>query len=223
MIKTYLFLGARGVRDPFRFHGEAAAEAIARACPRAVGYGQCRMLAEQLDAAAEPPYAGVAELWFADPADALALAPHRDELAAGLFRAPVTVAAAVTGEERILMRLPAHHSERFIKGVFPFRRRASLSVEAFQRYWLHQHGPLAAVTEQALAYVQCHPLPRCYESGDPPAFDGVTELHWRDVAAARRAMGSRQMREVQALDAENFAEPGSVQVFLVEEALVMPP
>ncbi len=223
MIKTYLFLDARDGADPFRLRGAAAAEVIGRVCPRAVGYGQCRMLPEQLDTAAVPPYSGVAELWFADATEALAAMSQRDMLAAELLREPVTVVAALTGEERVLMRLPAHHSERFIKGVFPFRRRASLGVEAFQRYWLHEHGPLAAATQGALAYLQCHPLPRCYEGGEAPPFDGVTELHWRNAAAARRAMASRQMREVQAVDAQNFAEPGSVQVFLVDEELVLAP
>ena len=135
----------------------------------------------------------------------------------------VTVAAAVCGVERIIMRLPEHHGGRSIKGVFPFRCRTSLAVPEFQRYWLHAHGPVAARTEGALLYVQCHPLEQCYLAGAAPPFDGVTELHWPDVPAARRAMASRQMREDQVTDAEKFAEPGSVILFLAEEEAVLEP
>ncbi len=120
------------------------------------------------------------------------------------------------------MRLPEHHDGRCIKGVFPFRRKRELSVEQFQQRWWHGHGPIAARTERALAYVQCHPLIACY-AGAAPDYDGVTELHWPDAAAARAAMASRQMREDQATDAEEFVEPGSVRLVLVQEETVIAP
>jgi uncharacterized protein (TIGR02118 family) len=121
---------------------------------------------------------------------------------------------------RTVMRLPEHHQGGFIKGVFPFRRQDHLSVADFQHYWWLNHGPIAALTEQAVYYLQCHPLAETYTRGRPP-YDGITELHWRDVAAARAAMASRQMVEDQASDAQNFAEPGSVVLFLAEEEVVI--
>ena len=121
---------------------------------------------------------------------------------------------------RTVMRLPAHHDGGLIKGVFPFRRRADLGVADFQRYWWLNHGPIAALTEQAVYYLQCHPLVETYERGRPP-FDGITELHWPDVAAARAAMASRQMTEDQSNDARNFVDPDSVVLFLAAEEVVL--
>lgn len=221
MIKTYLFLKSDGGADPFAQVGAAAAETLSALCPAAVGYVQTRALPVQLDNVATPAYAGVAELWFAEAADALAAA--QPGLLAALWRGgALAVAAVLVGQERVVMRRPEHHWLPSIKGVFPFGRKQGLTVADFQRRWWLGHGPIAARTEQALAYVQCHPLPACYD-GAQPDYDGVTELHWPDADAARAAMNSRQMREDQASDAEAFAEPGSVRLLLAEEERVLVP
>ena len=221
MIKTYVFLSARD-GDPFAVCADDAAERITELCPTAAGYVQGRALHEQLDVVAAPPYAGIAELWFRDTTDALAVAA-RPEAIASLWREGAgSVEAIVTGHERVVMSLPEHHQRRFIKGVFPFRRKTGLTVEDFQRAWWHGHGPIAARTEGAVRYVQCHPLAACYDGRTPP-YDGVTELHWPDAATARAAMSSRQMREDQATDARRFVEPGSVRLLLVEEEIIVAP
>ena len=44
-----------------------------------------------------------------------------------------------------------------------------------------------------------------------------------DVAAARAAMKSRQMTEDQSTDAKDFAEPGTVLLFLATEEVVIAP
>lgn len=221
MIKTYLFLQADGDADPFTLVGAAAAEALTELCASAVGFVQSRALPVQLDNVATPAYSGVAELWFAEAADAIAAA--RPALLAPLWRGGVdAVAAVLVGQERVVMRLPEHHWLPSIKGVFPFGRKSGLSVADFQRRWWLGHGPIAARTEHALAYVQCHPLPACYQGGQPD-YDGVTELHWPDADAARAAMNSRQMREDQASDARDFAEPGTVRLLLAEEERVLVP
>lgn len=221
MIKTYLFLTGPSA-DPFVLRGDAAADALTRACPAACGFVQSRALTEQLDAVTVPPYTGIAELWFEDAADALALAERAAVLAPLWQGGEQALAATVVGHERVVMRLPEQHDHRGIKGVFPFRRRADLSVSDFRRAWWHGHGPIAARTEGALAYVQCHPLDASYRHGVPD-YDGVTELHWPDVAAARAAMSSRQMREDQASDSQRFVEPGSVRLLLAQEEVITAP
>ncbi len=97
-----------------------------------------------------------------------------------------------------------------------------MSVPDFQAYWWHQHGPIAARTEHALAYYQCHPL----QDATTPvrsAFDGVTEIHWSSATDALAAMASRQMVEDQASDAGNFVERGSVQLLPAQEDVVIAP
>jgi uncharacterized protein (TIGR02118 family) len=177
-------------------------------------------LAEQVDPQAAPPFTGIVELWFADTKDALDSTAQAGALAP-LLSDSTRVGPIVTGMARTVMRLPEYYRGGYIKGVFPFRRQDRLSVEEFQRHWWQNHGPIAALTEQAVYYLQCHPLAQTYERGRPP-YDGITELHWPDAAAARAAMSSRQMTEDQASDAQNFAEPGSVVLFLAAEEVVIP-
>jgi hypothetical protein len=218
--KTYLFLEGPEGTDPFRMQAAEAASELAQVAPEAVGCTQTRTLAEQVDPSTPPPYTGVLELWFATPEAALRASDNVASVSPLLSDA-TSVGAVVVGLARTVMRLPQHHHGDFIKGVFPFRRQDHLSVEDFQRYWWLNHGPIAALTEQAVCYLQCHPLPQIY-AAHRPRFDGVTELHWPSVDAARSAMGSRQMTEDQASDAQNFAEPGSVVLFLAKEECVLP-
>lgn len=221
MYKSYFFLEGPLGSDAFATGGAAAAAALQAAVPEAVGYTQTRTLAEQIAADAAPLYTGVAELWFATPEAALNSATQAAALEP-LLAAETRIGPIVTGMARTVMLLPRFYDGGLMKGVFPFRRQARLSVADFQRYWWQNHGPIAALTEQAVFYLQCHPLAATYARGRPP-YDGVTELHWPDVAAARAAMASRQMLEDQSRDAQNFAEAGSVALFLaVEETVIAP-
>jgi uncharacterized protein (TIGR02118 family) len=79
-----------------------------------------------------------------------------------------------------------------VKLMFALRRRADLSREEFQRYWLEQHGPLVRSHASALGirrYVQSHTLPdefhlalRASRSAPEP-YDGVAELWFDSVDA----------------------------------------
>lgn len=225
MYKNYFFLEGPADADPFRLTGAAARQALAAAVPAAEGFTQTRSLAaynggEQIDAQQPAAFSGVLELWFGQREAALDTVAQAQALAP-LLNPRVNVGPIVSGRARTVMRLAQHHTGQFIKGVFPFRRKAGLSVEDFQRYWWLQHAPIAALTEQAVYYLQCHPLAETYAAGRPP-FDGITELHWPSVAAARAAMASRQMREDQSNDAANFVEPDSVILFLAAEEEVLP-
>ena len=210
MFKVYFLLAG----EPFQYEGLAAEEAVLEAYPLAVGYVQARSLAEQLPGGEAPAYTGAAELWFRDAGDAL----EAGEKAFTLSDADVQ--ATVVGAERIVMRLPDHHTEKRIKGVYPFRRKPGMPVSDFQRHWWHNHGPIAALTEEALCYVQTHVLAECYDEGSP-RYDGITELHFRNRDAAVRATVSRQMREDQGGDAPNFVDMDSIELFLVEEEVVI--
>ena len=218
MFKSYFFLEGEPGIEPFAARGMEAADQLRSAIPSAAGYVQTRTLSEQINADEQPPYVGIAEVWFARASEALDSGSQVNSLSK-MLAGGVRVGPIVTGAARTVMRLPAHHTGRFIKGVFPFRRKSGLGVAEFQRYWWLNHGPIAALTESAVYYLQCHPLAEDYARGTPP-YDGITELHWPDVGSARAAMASRQMREDQSNDAQNFAEPGSVVLFLAQEEVV---
>lgn len=225
MYKTYLFLQGTIGSEPFLYRSAQAASAIATAVPGAVGYTQTRTLTEQIGGREAAPFTGIAELCFDDLAAALESGDHATAMS-GLLTPGTQVGPVVTGTARTVLRLAAHHHGGLIKGVFPFRRKAGLAVADFQRYWWLQHGPVAALTENAVYYLQCHPLAQTYanaqtdEDGSPP-YDGITELHWPDAASARAAMSSRQMIEDQGADARNFVAPGSVLLFLAVEEVVV--
>ena len=224
MFKTSIFLKTgtdTSSQDPFSHRGEAAAKECQSLCPGIIGFTQTRALPDQIEPGAVPAYAGVAEFCFLEPQQALATNRFVEQLAPLFSGGRGAIGPVITGVGRTVMRLPAHLTSPSIKAVFPFRRKAGLDVESFQRYWWQTHGPIAALTEEALCYLQCHPLPTTYE-GQQPAYDGITELYWPDVGAARRSMASQQMREDQASDAANFVDLQSVVLFLAEEEKVIP-
>ena len=225
MIKTSLFLRGPvdGAFDPFVLSGAAAAQTVRQACPHTRGCTLSRSDIPQLDADSAPPFAGVLELWFEQPQHALD-AQTQPGAFAPLLHEGASIAHAVSGHERIVMRLPEFHHTESIKAVFPFKRKPGMSVREFQDYWWQQHGPIAAQTERALCYTQCHPFQTSYkdEEAGGPDFDGITELFWRTTQDAEAAMASRQMREDQSTDAGNFADRDSVMVMLTRSEPIIP-
>ena len=219
MIKLYVFLAAPPDVDPFRHRGAAALSELHSVVPEAVEYVQTRMLDRQLTDE-PPPYAGAAEFRFDYAAHALDAAARSADLAR-LWADGVSASALVAGHERTIMRMPEHVPGEGVKAVFPFNRKPGLSVEYFQHYWWRNHSPIAARTESALAYLQCHPLRHLYDDGAPD-FDGVTELHWPDFAAAEAAMASRQMREDQSQDAQKFVDMDTTLMLMAVEEVVQP-
>ena len=83
-----------------------------------------------------------------------------------------------------------------IKLTFALTRRADLTREAFQAYWLETHAPLVARLREPLRirrYVQLHSLPAEIADtagagrGGLPGYDGVAQLWWdsfEDMAAS---------------------------------------
>ena len=229
MIRTMLFLrmpattiGSGAAADPFAARGEEARRRLHAVGVPARGYTQSRALAQQIEGREPTAFAGVAECLFTDVAEARALASEPTRLAP-LLAPGAAVFAVVTGSDHIVMRLPAHTTTPGIKGVFPFRRRSDLDVPAFAAHWRYRHGPIAALTESALCYRQCHMVMPSWSDGSVPPFDAVTELFWPDVESARASMASRQMREDQGADARNFVDPNSVLLVLAEEEVVLAP
>jgi uncharacterized protein (TIGR02118 family) len=160
-----------------------------------------RPLPEQLGRLATPKFAGTLEAWFAARDDALAWAKRVNR--------EYAPSMALTTEEHSLFDRRAAGGG--IKGKFLFRRKDGMSPVDFRAYWLERHGPIVLRTPEILAYVQSHMIV------DGAAYDGITEIHWPDFAAALRGMNSREMTVEQAGDAANFAAPGSVELMFVSE------
>lgn len=214
MIKVYYFIKSE---DALILRKDAA-DLLRRSCPSL----EAAMLSTAIiDAIPDRPatLSGVLELWFEGTAEAEVVSEFSP---AELFLSPVEAAPALTGMERIVMRQPSFYEKSGVKAIYAFRRKLGMPVEAFQHYWWHNHGPIAASTENATCYVQCHVSKESYQNVSP-AYDGVTELNWPDLQAALSALGSRQMAEDQSSDAKNFVELDSVELMIANQTMIIPP
>ncbi|MDA0976961.1 MAG: EthD domain-containing protein [Proteobacteria bacterium] len=209
------FLLAPGAGQPFSLQGDAAGEAATGIFPGLCGYVQTAAVPGQEN----PAFSGVIECFFSRASDALAAV---DADPSALLSDDVSILSVVVGMERVVMRTPACFGTDQVKGVYPFRRKQGMSVADFQDYWWHSHGPIAARTEEALSYIQVHPLPECYAGGDAD-YDGITEIAWPDMEAAMRGVTSRQMQEDQSTDAGNFVDRESVSLFFAKAEVIIAP
>ena len=147
MYKTCFLINAG--EDPFRFKGRDAEDAVRAVFPEIKGYVQARALPGQ----DSPAFSGSAELWFDDSSIATAACVIG---IGGLLAEGVEVQSCFSGMERVVVRTAEYVTADRVKGVYPFRKKPGLTLEAFQHHWWHTHGPIAALTEEALSYVQIH-------------------------------------------------------------------
>ena len=213
MYKTCFLINAG--EDPFRFKGRDAEDAIRAVFPEIKGYVQARALPGQ----ESPAFSGSAELWFDDSSIGIAACVIG---IGGLLAEGVEVQSCLSGMERVVVRTAEYITADRVKGVYPFRKKPGLTLEAFQHHWWHTHGPIAALTEEALSYVQIHTRADSQETASP-VYDGITEISWPDIETAGRAIGSRQMREDQGSDAPNFVDMESISRFMAKEEVIIEP
>jgi len=121
-----------------------------------------------------------------------------------------------------------------IKVAFALRRRADLSLEEFQSYWLEQHAPLVRRHAQTLGirrYVQSHtviteidePL-RAARSMDPEPFDGLAELHFDGVEALVRVLSTEEGQSIGAeliADEQKFVDLARSPIWITEEHVIV--
>ncbi len=105
-----------------------------------------------------------------------------------------------------------------IKLVSVIRRRADLSVEAFQDYWLGTHAAVVARLPGLRRYVQSHTLRSGYRKLTPAA-DGLAELWFDDTAALRALEGSAELAAVREDERAFIAADGHAQVFVDEHVI----
>ena len=214
MFKIYYFIKS----DPALVIGEHVAGALRQVCP---SLDAAIFSAAIQDAIPDRPTAlhGVLELWYEQQDDTAVLAQLSID---DLFESNVETVSVLAGMERTVMRKPDFYDTDGVKGIYAFRRKKTMAVDDFQHYWWHQHGPIAAQTENATCYVQCHVTKDLYHDATP-AFDGVTELYWPDMPTALASIGSRQMIEDQSNDARNFVDLESVDLMMAKQHTIIPP
>jgi uncharacterized protein (TIGR02118 family) len=116
-----------------------------------------------------------------------------------------------------------------VKLVFCLHRLPALSREAFQSYWIEQHGPLVrshAETLHIRRYVQVHSLTTGLDvglrasRGGPEPYDGVAELWWDsidDLMAGGATEEGRQAGMELLEDERTFIDLARSPLWLAEE------
>ena len=107
-----------------------------------------------------------------------------------------------------------------VKLIYGINRKPGMSVEEFQRYWRETHAPIAARLPGLRRYVQCHTLPELYAGEHTPAYDGVAELWFDDMAALQQAMASPELKAARE-DERNFVDHSRTFLIVTEEKPVV--
>ena len=90
-----------------------------------------------------------------------------------------------------------------------------MSLAEFSRYWREVHAPIGRRIPGLRRLVQSHPVSHPPDMA-PPAFDGMAELWFDDVAALETARHSHEWRASNA-DEANFIDHSRTAIFLTEE------
>src|SRR5215470_9993913 len=105
-----------------------------------------------------------------------------------------------------------------VKAVSFFKRKAGMSVEAFQAYWRDKHpGPVVRLPG-IRRYVQSHTLPTVYRKGEP-IYDGIAEVWFEDTRAMHALRGSTELAAVEA-DEAAFIDRSTMRTHLTAEHVI---
>ena len=116
-----------------------------------------------------------------------------------------------------------------IKLTFCLRRLPSLTLDAFQDYWLNTHAPLVAKRADVLNIVRYqqvhtadlggyHHAMRARNGGAPEPFDGVAELWWDSLDTMRADSDAARRASAELLEDERkFIDLPSSPMWIAEE------
>jgi uncharacterized protein (TIGR02118 family) len=106
-----------------------------------------------------------------------------------------------------------------VKVLTFLKRKAGMSVEDFQAYWLTRHPAVVTRLPGVRRYVQSHTLVSAYRKGEP-VYDGIAEV-WADDTDALRAMTrSPENAHVQA-DEARFIDRSTMGFLVTEERVIV--
>jgi uncharacterized protein (TIGR02118 family) len=171
------------------------------------------------------PFHGAAEVWYDDLATAVGMRTNPQYLEGAYldelnFINQPELKWLATKENVVVAGSPIAKDAQLVKGLFLVKRKPGMSVAEFQDYWRNKHAPLVPRTPHLIRYVQCHVLPETYDSEFPPAFDGVAELWWPDLAKFKESWASQEMQVEQLTDAKAFVGD-ETRAFLAQENRVI--
>ena len=174
-----------------------------------------------LDPPGDSPYEGIAELWIEslDELQALVASPQmaaliKDELN---FIDREHVEYLTTSD---VVVLDGPRTPGMVKGVWPNKRKAGMSVAEFRRYWAEVHAPMALKLPGLRRYERSETLDELYQLAEP-RWDGVAQLWFDDVAAAQRFLQSDEFIKGTWADGEKFVSANTA-IWTQEHLLIWP-
>ena len=190
-------------------------------------YVQAHRIPAAVDGFSASPYEGLAEIWFEDLQTGLGLGDDPDYIGGAFADEPNFISDdgpsfLMTRENVVVAGPEVAKDTPGVKATILAKRKPGLSVDEFQDYWRTTHAALVPKTPGLQRYVQSHVAPETYEAG-APAYDGVAELWWTDMAAFEHGWLSDEVQVEQFKDASNFVNFETSVGLLVEEYRVIWP
>ena len=114
-----------------------------------------------------------------------------------------------------------------VKIVYCLRRKAGMSLEEFQKYWLETHAAIARKIPGVKRYVQAHTLggemaelmAAGHPAGATEPFDGVAELWFEEDDISK--LPSTEGALAAVIDEANFIDFERSVIFLTKEHVIV--
>lgn len=229
MIKGFALIPKRTDISEERFHKhwEEIHGPLAKQIKLLKRYVQAHRMSEPVPGFDNVPYDGAAEIWFERAEHITALGDNPDYINGALADEPNFIDQSnlrflATREEVVIPGPQIERDTPLVKAIFLLNRRPDLSVAEFQKYWLEEHAPQIPRDMGVSRYVQCHQLPETY-ADEKPAYDGVAELSFEDMAAFEAYWNSERVQAIFAADAPKFLDPANCTAFLAREVRMIWP
>ena len=189
---------------------------IVRTLPGICRYVQSHVLRESY-AKGAPVYDGIAEIWVRDTnaVRAFQKTPEMKKLQEDepkFFR--VHASPLIITEEHPFSDRP--EKEDAVKVMELITRKKGLSVEDFQAYWLHEHGPMVKRVSDMRGYVQSHTRLSGYGRIRPPAYDGMSSYWLDDLLGLEDLERNPEYGTVDS-DRVNFQDVGKTRSIVTRE------
>jgi uncharacterized protein (TIGR02118 family) len=194
------------------------------------------------DGVMEPPYDGVAELWWESEEDLVAASGSDAGRAAGaalvadearfidLAASPLWLAHEYPQVNPSPENIVARERSGVVKLYFPLRHLPSLSLADAQRYWRVQHGPIIrrqAVASGLLCYRQVHRYETPIEEAMRAARGTTVEPYaghaeaWFDRSHTRASPEARAASRRAVDDERNFIDFSRSAIWIGKEHVVV--
>ncbi len=106
-----------------------------------------------------------------------------------------------------------------VKLIAFFKRKAGISVDAFQQHWRTRHAELVVRRPGLRRYVQNHTLKSAYRNSEP-VYDGVAEAWFDSTRVMRELDQSAEYRAVRE-DEANFIDPDQIGMVITDEVVIV--